>query len=225
MSSKASGWMLVGSVSTGSGGVGAGEPDLVAGQGRQVLQQAAEAAVGPPGRVVLAGGLGLGPGRPAGRGHRAGRDGRVLVGEGQRRPGPAQVPGQVAAEHADQHVGPDASQTGSQRRTGPYARAVHCSEGHSLSAEAPAACTPKARQADVSLARRSPVPQSRTPQVLADPERNEFCICRDVPARHQANGTGEVRRSGGRRGDLAGGQLVCRNAPMVAMESSCVVIV
>jgi hypothetical protein len=34
--------------------------------------------------------------------------GRVLAGEGQRRPGAAQVPGQVAAEHADQHVGPDA---------------------------------------------------------------------------------------------------------------------
>ena len=34
--------------------------------------------------------------------------GRVLVGVGQRRPGPAQVPGQVAGEHADQHVGPDA---------------------------------------------------------------------------------------------------------------------
>src|ERR1035441_1626644 len=33
------------------------------------------------------------------------------------------------------------SQTESQRRTGPYARAVHCSAGHSLSAEAPAACT------------------------------------------------------------------------------------
>ena len=34
-------------------GVGAGEPDLVAGQGGQVLEQAAEAAVGPAGRIVL----------------------------------------------------------------------------------------------------------------------------------------------------------------------------
>jgi hypothetical protein len=41
------------------GGAGAGEPDLVAGQGGQVLQQVAEAAVGLPGRVMLAGGLGL----------------------------------------------------------------------------------------------------------------------------------------------------------------------
>jgi hypothetical protein len=35
------------------GGLGAGEPDLVAGQGGQVAEQAAEAAVGLPGRVVL----------------------------------------------------------------------------------------------------------------------------------------------------------------------------
>ena len=34
-------------------GAGAAEADLVAGQGGQVLQQAAEAAVGLPGRVVL----------------------------------------------------------------------------------------------------------------------------------------------------------------------------
>ena len=31
----------------------------------------------------------------------------IVVGKGQRGPGPAQVPGQVAGEHADQHVGPD----------------------------------------------------------------------------------------------------------------------
>ena len=31
----------------------------------------------------------------------------MLVGEGERRPGLAQVPGQVAGEHADQHVGFD----------------------------------------------------------------------------------------------------------------------
>ena len=34
-------------------GAGAGEPDLVAGQGGQVLQQIAEAAVGAAGRVAL----------------------------------------------------------------------------------------------------------------------------------------------------------------------------
>ena len=41
------------------GSAGAGEPDLVAGQGGQVLDQAAEAVVGAAGRFVLAGGLGL----------------------------------------------------------------------------------------------------------------------------------------------------------------------
>ena len=52
------------------GGLGAGEADLVAGQGGQVLEQAAEAAVGPSGRIPLGGcpwpgrpGSG-GPGRP-----------------------------------------------------------------------------------------------------------------------------------------------------------------
>jgi hypothetical protein len=35
------------------GELGAGEPDLVAGQGGQMVQQAAEAAVGLPGRVML----------------------------------------------------------------------------------------------------------------------------------------------------------------------------
>ena len=49
------------------GGAGAGERDLLAGQGGQVLEQPAEAVVGLPGRVVLAGGLGLRPGRAAGR--------------------------------------------------------------------------------------------------------------------------------------------------------------
>ncbi len=37
----------------GDGGLGSGEPDLVTGQGGQVLQQAAEAAVGLPCRIVL----------------------------------------------------------------------------------------------------------------------------------------------------------------------------
>ena len=35
------------------GDLGSGVPDLVAGQGGQVLEQAAEAVVGLPGRVVL----------------------------------------------------------------------------------------------------------------------------------------------------------------------------
>ena len=41
------------------GDFGVGEADLVAGQGGQVVRQAAEAMVGPSGRVVLTGGLGL----------------------------------------------------------------------------------------------------------------------------------------------------------------------
>ncbi len=47
-------------------GAGAGEADLVAGQGGQVGEQPAEAAVGAAVRVVLAGGLGLGGLGPAG---------------------------------------------------------------------------------------------------------------------------------------------------------------
>src|SRR5580658_4174142 len=78
------------------GGAGSGEADLVAGQGGEVLEQAAEAVVGAAGRVVLARGLGLRPGGAPGRGDRVVLLGRVLVSEGQRRPGAAQVPGQVA---------------------------------------------------------------------------------------------------------------------------------
>ena len=60
------------------------EADLVAGQGGQVVQQAAEGVVGLAGRVVLAGGFGLGVRGASGRGDRVRWDGRVLVGEGQR---------------------------------------------------------------------------------------------------------------------------------------------
>ena len=68
----------------GHGGLGADKADLVAGQRGQVLEQAAEAAVGAPGRVVLGRGLGLGAGRAAGRGDGVFLPGRVLAGEGQR---------------------------------------------------------------------------------------------------------------------------------------------
>src|ERR1700756_3697627 len=53
------------------GEAGARATDLVAGQGGQVVQQAAEAAVGAAGRIVLAGGLGLRMGGSAGGGDRA----------------------------------------------------------------------------------------------------------------------------------------------------------
>ena len=61
------------------GGGGSGEADLVAGQGGQVVQQAAEAAIGAARRIVLAGGLGLCPGGALGGGDGVVRGGRVFV--------------------------------------------------------------------------------------------------------------------------------------------------
>ena len=73
MRSNASRWWLVGSASIGTVAWRAGEADLVAGEGGQVGEQAAEAAVGPAVLVVLAGGLGLGGGGAAGGGDRVWR--------------------------------------------------------------------------------------------------------------------------------------------------------
>jgi hypothetical protein len=81
---------------------------VVAGQGGQVVGDVAEAADGLFAGAGLAGGLGIGGCRPAGGGDGVGPVGRVLVGEGERCPGLAQVPDQVAGEHADQHVGANA---------------------------------------------------------------------------------------------------------------------
>src|SRR5262249_39583293 len=53
------------------GGGGAGEADLVAGQGGQVGEQAAEASGGAAGRGVLGGGFALGGGGAAGATGRA----------------------------------------------------------------------------------------------------------------------------------------------------------
>ena len=50
---KASRWALVGLGERRDGDLGAGVPDLVAGQGGQVLDQPAEAAVGAACRVAL----------------------------------------------------------------------------------------------------------------------------------------------------------------------------
>ena len=91
----------------GQVGVGAGDADLVAGEGGQVLEQVTEAAVGVAVLVALVGGLGLGGGGALGGGDGVVAVGWCLVGEGQRRPGFAEVPDQVAGEHADQHVGFD----------------------------------------------------------------------------------------------------------------------
>ena len=106
--SKARRWSGVGSASMGTSVPVSLVADLVAGEGGQVVEQAAEAAQWVAGGVVFAGGLGVGVG-----GALRGCDGVValgwvFVGECQWRPGLAQVPDQVAGEHADQHVGFDA---------------------------------------------------------------------------------------------------------------------
>src|SRR5208283_1502731 len=89
----------------GHGGVGAGEADLVAGQGGQVCEQSL-VAVG--GQVGVGGGFagcfGVGVGGSAG-----GCDGVValrwvFVGVGQRSQRFTQVPGEVGGEHADQDM-------------------------------------------------------------------------------------------------------------------------
>jgi hypothetical protein len=64
-------------------GASAGEADLVAGQGGQVLEQAAEAAIRLSGRVVLVWGLGQGAGCALCRGDGVPAFWRVLVGLGQ----------------------------------------------------------------------------------------------------------------------------------------------
>ena len=65
----------------GHGGLGRWEADLVAGEGGQVGEQAAEAAVGVAGLVMLGRCLGLGVDERWARGDGAGRLERVLVGE------------------------------------------------------------------------------------------------------------------------------------------------
>ncbi len=79
-----------------------------AGQGGQEVEQAAEAAVGPPGRVALYDALAWAAAeRRSGVTGLSGAGG-FWSGEGERRPGLARVSGEVAGEHAGQHVGADA---------------------------------------------------------------------------------------------------------------------
>ncbi len=73
-----------------------------------MVEQAAEAVAGAAVLVVLAGCLGPGAWRTGGGADGVAPAGRVLVGVGQGCPGTAQVPDQVAGEHADQDVGADA---------------------------------------------------------------------------------------------------------------------
>src|SRR5437773_5651106 len=84
-----------------------GEGDGLPVEGGQVGEQVAVAVDGQPIAVALGGGFGLVLG-----GALCGRDGvggggNVLVGEGELGEGLAQVPGEVAGEHADQHVAAD----------------------------------------------------------------------------------------------------------------------
>ena len=71
----------------------AADADGVAGQGGEVVDQVAEAADGLFAGAGLEGGLGGGRWGAAGGGDGVAAGGRVLVGEGQRCPGLAQVPG------------------------------------------------------------------------------------------------------------------------------------
>ena len=107
MSSKACRWALVGSVSIGTATSVPVNRTWLRVKVARCSSRARKLRISD-GRVVLARGLGLGAGGTAGGGDRAGRGGRVLVGEGERRPCLARVPGEVAGEHADQHVGPGA---------------------------------------------------------------------------------------------------------------------
>jgi hypothetical protein len=63
---------------------------------------------------------------------------------------------------------------------------------------------------------------------MGDPEGNEFCVAALCPrATEPTEPEWSASLRGQRRSDFAPGrrQLVRRNAPMAAMESSCVVIV
>ena len=107
MRSKASRWALVGSASMGT--VAWAPVNRTWLRVRVARWASSRGSCGRgAGRVVLAGGLGLGGGGAAGGRDRIAWLRRVLIGEGQQRPGAAQVPGQVAGEHADQHVCLDA---------------------------------------------------------------------------------------------------------------------
>src|SRR5712691_6279203 len=84
-----------------------GEADGLAVERGQVLEQVAVAVGGQAAGGVLGGVLGFGPGGAPGGGDRVCGGGDVLVGEGELGEGGAQVPGEVAGEHADQHVAAD----------------------------------------------------------------------------------------------------------------------
>src|ERR1022692_2347376 len=83
------------------------EGDGLAVECGEVAEQVAVFADGELVAVVLCGVFGFGLLGAAGGRDRAGGDGDVLVGEGELGEGGAQVPGEVAGEHADQDVAAD----------------------------------------------------------------------------------------------------------------------
>jgi hypothetical protein len=83
---------------------GAAELDGAAGQGGEVVEEAAEAAEGPAAGAGVGGGLGVGVRGAAGGGDGVVPGGGLLVGVGERCVGGAQVPGEVGGKHADEHV-------------------------------------------------------------------------------------------------------------------------
>ena len=77
------------------GGVSAGQSDCVAGEGRELGEQAFVAVAGIAGAGAFGGGFALRGGRAAGFGDWVCLDGWCLVFEEQRRPGEAQMSGEV----------------------------------------------------------------------------------------------------------------------------------
>src|SRR5215510_4300848 len=84
-----------------------GEGDGLPVEGGQVGEKVAVAVDGQPIAVALGGVFGLGLPGALGGGDRVAGLGDVLVGEGELGERGAQVPGEVAGEHADQHVAAD----------------------------------------------------------------------------------------------------------------------
>jgi len=97
----------------GGGGVadlvegGSADCDGGAGEGGEVVDEAAEATHDLPVGAGVGCGLGVCVRGAAGRGDGVGSGGWLFVGVGEGGQGLAQVPGEVGGEHADQHVGAD----------------------------------------------------------------------------------------------------------------------
>jgi hypothetical protein len=108
--SKAWRWAAVGSVSMGTSVPEPANRTLAAGQGGQVASRSRKLRQGrPAGRAAEEALVWAPPERRAGAtDNRVVPAGPALVGEDQRGPHYAQMPSEVAGEHADQHVDADA---------------------------------------------------------------------------------------------------------------------